>query len=34
VVRQDAELPAFKDETEVANGGENGQQLSVKCRIF
>jgi hypothetical protein len=30
VVREDAELPTFQDETEVANGGENCQQLPIE----
>jgi hypothetical protein len=30
VVSEDAELPAFQDETEVANGGENCQQFPIE----
>jgi hypothetical protein len=30
VVSEDAELSTLQDETEVANGGENCQQLSIE----
>jgi hypothetical protein len=34
VICEELELPTLKEKPEMANGGECGQQLSVKCRVL